>query len=90
VTAPVELGMHLADPIDAVVVGVHPAEHLQPLLVGNRPRRGHPGLGGVVAARGDRHPGLAQDGADRLDPELLAVLIEVKTNRRSHLGGPQK
>src|SRR5688572_20980172 len=41
------------------------------------PRRRRPGPRGVVAARGGRHPGLAQDGADRLDPELLAVLVDV-------------
>ena len=82
---PVQLGVHLADPVDAVVVRVDLPNHLQPLLVRLGSRRGPSGLRGVVAARGDVHPGLTQDGADRLDPEPSTVLVDVvDQHRRAH------
>lgn len=62
--------------------GVHLPDHLQALRVGDSACRGWPGLRGVVGARGDLHPGLAQDGADRLGPEPRPVLVDVVDQHR--------
>ena len=42
-----------------------------------------PGLGGVVGARGDLGAGLGQHLADRLDPVLGAVVVDVGDEQRS-------
>jgi len=63
--------MDLGDPVDPEVVGMHLPDHLQPRRVGQRPRRGQASLGGVVGARGD-----LQVLADRLDPELVLVVVD--------------
>ena len=70
-------------PVAVVVVGVDLPDHLQVLLIGDAARRGWPGLYGVVGARGNLHPGLAQDGADRLDPEPRPVLVDVVDQHRA-------
>jgi hypothetical protein len=49
--------------------------------VGDRPRRGRPGLGGVVGGRSDLGAGLGEDPADRLDSVLLLVLVDVVDQR---------
>lgn len=41
-----------------------------------RPSRGRTHPAGVVRTRGDLDPGLGQDGADRLDPVLVAVTVD--------------
>jgi hypothetical protein len=38
VATTVQLGVHLADPVDAVVVSMDLADHFQPLLIGERAR----------------------------------------------------
>jgi hypothetical protein len=45
--------------------------------VGDRPRRGRAGFGGVVGGRSDLGAGLGEDSADRLDSVLLLVLLDV-------------
>src|SRR3954449_12497554 len=60
VTSPVELGVHLADPVDAVVLPMDLPDHLQPSAISNSPCRGWPGLRGVVAARSDLHARLTE------------------------------
>ena len=84
VTLPVQLGVHLPDPVDAVVLGMDPLEDLGRRGVADAPGRGRPGLGGVVGARGDLRPGLGEDLTDRLDPVLGAVLVDVV---HDHVGG---
>ena len=74
--------MHLADPVDPVVLAVHPGDDGLELGVADGPRRRWALLGRVVGARGDRHASLAQRGADRLDPVLVLVLIDVRHDRR--------
>ena len=45
-----------------------------------------PGLGGAIGARGDLHVSVLEDFADRLDPERLAVLVNVfDQHRGGHL-----
>ena len=82
VAATVELGVHLPDPVGAVVVRVNPPDHRQVTLFGDRPQRGWTGLGGVVAARGDRHPGLAC--AHRQAPSQVSITTQPRSMR---LGG---
>ncbi len=81
VTAPVQLRVHLADPVDAVVVAC--TCRITCKCPSSATARVD---GGWSSARsscsGDRHPGLAQDGADRLDPELVAVLVDVVDQHR--------
>ena len=61
-----------------------------PALNGSAPRGGvrdragrwGPAAGGVIGGRGDPAPRLGQDGADRLDPELLLALVDVLADQR--------
>lgn len=68
----VEFGMDLAHPVDAVVVGVDLGDRLGGGRVGTRAQRRWSVLGRVVGAWGD-----LQGVADRLDPELVLVCIDV-------------
>ncbi len=75
VTLPAQFGVHLAHPVDAVVVAVDLLDDRGGRRVGHRPRRRWSGPVRVVGARGDLRAGLGEDAADRLDPvfELVAV-----------------
>src|SRR5262249_18926429 len=76
VTGPTCRLPQLAHPVDAVVV--LPQRHQgrpQDGVTAGRRRRGA-GIGVVVGAGGHRHPCSAQDGADGLDPELLALGVD--------------
>jgi hypothetical protein len=72
----------LADAVDAEVLAVHPLDLDLQLLVGDRPWRGWPLLAGVVGARCDLDVGAGEGGADRLDSELVLVLIDVVDDQR--------
>ena len=78
---PVQGLPHLADPVHPVVVLEQRHDPLIHRGVGDRPGRGRSCLGGVVGARGDLRAGLGEGGADRLDPELLLVLVDVRDQR---------
>src|SRR3954447_21688771 len=73
---PVQLRVHLSGAVDTEVVRVHLLDHRSGRRVGQRPRRGRPGLGRVVGARGDLHSGVVQHRADWLDPEAPLVLVD--------------
>ncbi|MDN5746672.1 MAG: hypothetical protein L0H31_16365, partial [Nocardioidaceae bacterium] len=66
----------LAHSVHAHVVIVRRHELFIEHRVATGPRRGRPGLASVVRARGDPDPGLGQDGAGRLDPMLITVLVD--------------
>src|SRR3954469_9793603 len=51
VALPVQLGVHLAGPVDPVVIRVHPPDRLTVRRVGLRPSRRWARLGRVVGAR---------------------------------------
>jgi hypothetical protein len=69
---------HLARPVDLAVLLVHAGDLGREPGIAHRPRRSRPLPGRVVGAGRDRRRAvLAQDPADRLDPELAAVLIDV-------------
>ena len=72
-TFAVELGVDLPRAVDTQVRLVRGLDVDDELGVPNRPRRWRPGLGRVVAARGDLHAGVFQHGADRLDPDLTPI-----------------
>src|SRR5690606_1247940 len=72
-TFTVELGVDLACAVDTEVGLVGDLDVLDELGVANRTRRGAPGLGGVVTARGDLDAGVLQHRADRLDPDLATI-----------------
>jgi hypothetical protein len=55
---------------------VHPHDLGLELLVEDRPVRGRSGPRGVVGARSDRRARLGERAADRLDSELLAMLVD--------------
>nr|WP_246169391.1 hypothetical protein [Actinotalea subterranea] len=78
VALPVQLGVDLVNPVDAVVLRMHLLDQGGRRGVADRPGRRWAGLGGVVGARGDLQ-------ADRLDPETVLVLVEADDhfNRRS-------
>jgi hypothetical protein len=82
VALPAQLGVHLAHPVDAVVVAVDLLDDLRGRRVGHRPRRRRPRLGGVVGARGDLRAGLGEDAADRLDPVLERVAVDEGDDQR--------
>ena len=65
--------MDLPGAVDTEVRPVGDLDVDDQLGVADRSRRRRPGLGGVVAARGDLHAGLVQHGADRLDPDLALI-----------------
>ena len=72
---------HLAHPVHAVV-GLE--QRRDPLIeggIGDRALRRRAGMVGVVGARGDLRAGLGEDGADRLDPELILVRVDVRDQR---------
>jgi hypothetical protein len=74
--------MHLADPVDAVVLLVHPRDHGLEFGISDRPGRGRPGPGGIEGARSDRHLRAGQRGADRLDSEHVLVPLDVVDDQR--------
>ncbi len=78
----VELGVDLPGSVDTQVRFVSAPDVDDQFGVADRARRERSGLGGVVGARGDLHVGVLQDGADRLDPEPVAVLIDVVDQHR--------
>jgi len=69
--------MQLAYPVDAVVVLVHPLDCHIHSSVTARPRRRRASLASTVGARGDLNTGAVQRRADRLDPELCFVPVDV-------------
>ena len=66
----------LAGPVDPVVVLPQLQQHRRHHRVAAGPRRRRAGLGRVVGARGHLHACRSQDGADGLDPELVAVGVD--------------
>lgn len=82
----VEFGVDLAGTVDTQVGLVGNLDVRHELGVTHATSRWGPGLGGVVGARGDLHVSVLQDGTDRLDPEPIAVLIDViDQHRGGHL-----
>jgi hypothetical protein len=76
-----QLPPDLADPVDAEVGVEDPLDlGLEP-LVADRPIRRRPGTCGVVGARSDRGARLGEGTADRLDSELLSMLVDVADQR---------
>jgi hypothetical protein len=72
---------HLAHPVHPVV---RLEDRRDPLIegrIGDAAFRGWSGVVGVVGARGDLGAGLGEDGADRLDPELILVRVDVRDQR---------
>lgn len=69
----VELGVDLPRTVDTQIRLAGDLDVLNQLGVPHGTCRRLPGLGGVVAARGDLHAGLLQHGADRLDPDLAPI-----------------
>ena len=78
---PVELAPHLVRAVDAEVLRVHSGYLRLELLVADQSRRGRASLRGVVGARRDLGPRSGEDPADRLDAELLAMLVDVVDQR---------
>ncbi len=78
---PVERLPHLAHPVHPVVLLEQRRDPRVQGRIGQRPPARRSRLGGVVGARGDRGIGLGEDGADRLDPELFLVLVDVGDQR---------
>ena len=78
----VELGVDLPDAVDTQVRLVSGLDVDDQLGIADRACGQWPGLGGVVGARGDLDAGVLQDGADRLDPEPVAVLVDVVDQHR--------
>ena len=79
--------MDLPGAVDAKVRLVDHPDVLGQFRVPDRPRGRRTRLGGVVGARGDLNVRVTQDLADRLDPEPVAVLVDVLDEHRSrHLG----
>src|SRR3954449_12809720 len=74
---PDQLGVHLLRAVHREIVLVHPANVLKNRLVGQGALRRWPALGGVVGLRGD-----LQLLADRLDPELVFVFVDVADGQR--------
>jgi hypothetical protein len=74
-------------PVDAEIRPVDDTDVFDQLRVPDSPRRRWAGLGGVVGARGDLHPSVREDTADRLDPEPVAVLVDVLDEHRSRHRG---
>src|SRR3954469_18195521 len=74
---PDQLGVHLLRAVHREIVLVHPANVLQGRLVGQGAFRRWPALGGVVGLRGN-----LQLRADRLDPELVFVFVDVADGQR--------
>jgi hypothetical protein len=75
--------MDLAGTVDAVVAGVDHADLLGQFPVAGGAGGLGPGVGGVVGARRDLGVRFLQGVADRLDAELLFVLIDVGDLQRS-------
>ena len=73
---PVDRLPHLPRAVHAHVLLVQRDQTFVDDGVTHRPGRARSGLAGVVRTRGDLNPGLGQDGADRLDPVLVAVLVD--------------
>ena len=72
----VELGPHLRSPIHLEVLGVHPSDLRLQFGVAVRPRRGGPAPGGPIRRRGE-----LQNPVERLDPEVVAVGVDVGDHR---------
>ena len=69
--------MHLPIPVDAVVLGMNPTDLFDEHLVTDRSGRCRALLRGTVAARGEEPTfRRAQDAADGLDPEVIAMPID--------------
>jgi hypothetical protein len=60
---------------------VHPHDLGLELVVANRPVRRRSGPRGVVGARSDLGARLGERAADRLDSELLSMLVDVVDQR---------
>ena len=73
---PVDHLPHLPCPVHAHVLLVQRGQALVDDGITRRPGRGRTHPAGVVRTRGDLDPGLGQDGADRLDPVLVAVIVD--------------
>jgi len=73
----VEFGVDLAGAVDTEVGLVSHPDVFAQFGIPHPARRGSPGVGGVVGAQGDLRAGVLQDGADRLDPEPVTVLVDV-------------
>ena len=72
----VQLAPELAGSVDVKVRAEHTSDLDLQLLVTKTPRRGRAGPGHVVGGGGDR-----QQLADRLDPELCLVVLDVGDHR---------
>src|SRR4051812_40105737 len=79
--------MDLPDAVHAVVVGVNLHDPRHRGRVAHRTRGRRSGLGRLVRARGDLSAGLRQGRADRLDPEPVAVLVDVLDEHRGRHSG---
>src|SRR5699024_4874673 len=79
---PPQLRMDLLCPVDAEVRGVDPADIDQSLLVAQCSLRGRAGLARVVRARRDLRTRCGQRPTDRLDAELMLVLVYVLHDQR--------
>jgi hypothetical protein len=64
-----------------LAVAVHGADPLQNERIAPRSGRGPAAFGRPVGARDDLQAVLAQDSADRLDPEMLPVGVDVADQR---------
>src|SRR5699024_4035812 len=79
---PAQLSVELFRAVDAEVLRVHAADLDQQLLVPDRPFRGWSGLEGVVGARRDLGARCGERAADRLDAELVLVLVDELHDQR--------
>ena len=74
---------HLADPVHVPVLAVQVDHHVDQDRFGAQGVGDRPPTVGVVAARGDLNVVLGEHPADRLDPELVPVLVDVRADHLS-------
>ena len=67
---------HLADAVTGVVVGVDALQRCGDRRIADGPGRGRPGFERIVGARRNARGGVCQCPHDRLDAELLAVVVD--------------
>src|SRR5690625_640099 len=81
-TFPAQLSVELLRAVDPEVLRVNAPDLNQQLLVPDRPFRGWSGLEGVVGARRDLRACCGERAADRLDAELMLVLVDELDDQR--------
>lgn len=68
----------LFDPVDPVIVAVHPAQVGDELLIADLAIRRRPGPGGPITSGGEEtRDSCPQNMTDELDPELTAMVADV-------------